>query len=48
VVIGEPSRKYLWILSRTPEMNEPDYRVAVAAAEAQGYDASKLVRTPQR
>jgi apolipoprotein D and lipocalin family protein len=48
VVIGEPSRKYLWILSRTPAMTETDFMAAVVAAEAQGYDASKLVRTPQR
>lgn len=47
VVIGEPSRTYLWILSRMPAMTEADYMAAVAAAEAQGYDASKLVRTPQ-
>jgi apolipoprotein D and lipocalin family protein len=47
VVVGEPARTYLWILSRTPQMTETDYMAAVAAAEAQGYEASKLVRTPQ-
>lgn len=47
VVVGEPSREYLWMLSRTPVMTEADFMAAVAAAEAQGYDASKLVKTPQ-
>jgi len=47
-VVGDPTRKYLWILSRTPQMSETDYMAAVAAAEAQGYEASRLVRTPQR
>ena len=32
VVVGEPSRTYLWILSRTPRMTADDYRAAVEAA----------------
>lgn len=47
VVVGEPSRNYLWILSRTPEMSPADYEAAVAAAVANGYDAARLQRTPQ-
>lgn len=47
-VIGEPSREYLWVLSRTPQMAEADYQAAVAAAVANGYEASRLVRTPQQ
>ena len=47
VVVGEPSRTYLWILSRTATVTEDDYRDAVAAAEANGYDGGKLVRSPQ-
>jgi apolipoprotein D and lipocalin family protein len=45
-VVGEPKREYLWILSRTPEMSEKDYSRATAIAEANGFDVSKLVRTP--
>jgi apolipoprotein D and lipocalin family protein len=48
VVVGEPSRTYLWILSRTPTMSDADYQEAVAAAAANGYDTAKLVRTEQR
>jgi len=47
VVVGEPSREYLWILSRTPLMSEEDYQAAVSVAVANGYDAARLVRTPQ-
>jgi apolipoprotein D and lipocalin family protein len=47
-VVGEPSRKYLWILSRSPQMDESDYRRAVSIVREKGYDPSKLVLTPQR
>lgn len=47
VVVGEPSRTYLWILSRTPAMSADDYDAAVAAAVANGYDAARLVKTKQ-
>jgi apolipoprotein D and lipocalin family protein len=45
--VGEPGRKYLWILSRTPQMNEADYQQAVEQARAAGYDPARLVKTPQ-
>jgi apolipoprotein D and lipocalin family protein len=47
-VVGEPSRKYLWILSRSPQMDESDYRRAVSIVREKGYDPSKLVLTPQQ
>lgn len=46
-VVGEPGRKYLWILSRTPQMNEADYQQAVEQARAAGYDPARLMKTPQ-
>jgi len=46
-LIGEPSRKYLWILSRRPVMGQPEYEGLVARAAALGFDAPRLVRTPQ-
>jgi len=46
-VVGEPGRKYLWILSRTPHMSEADYQQAVEQARAAGYDPQRLVKTPQ-
>ena len=47
-VVGHPSRDYLWILSRTPKMDESLYRDLVRRAEAQGYDERRLRRTKQR
>ena len=45
--VGGPDRKYLWILSRTPEMPEAQYREVVDRL-ARVYDVSGLVRTEQR
>lgn len=46
-LVGEPGRKYLWVLSRTPRMDEETYGRAVARAAAEGFDVSKLMRTEQ-
>lgn len=46
-VVGEPSRGYLWILSRTPELPEMTYQGIVERLKEQGYEPSKLVRTRQ-
>ncbi|EGV35523.1 lipocalin family protein [Neisseria weaveri] len=47
VMIGQPDRKYLWLLSRKPQMDETVYRSYLDQAESQGYDLSKLIRTKQ-
>lgn len=47
-VVGNPERRYLWILSRTPRLPGPLLEQALAAARAQGYDLSQLRYTPQR
>jgi apolipoprotein D and lipocalin family protein len=44
-LIGEPSREYLWILSRTEEMDQDLYDNLVEKAESLGFDTSKLLRT---
>ena len=46
-VVGEPGRDYLWILSRTPQMDEATYDVLLERIARQGYDPGRLVRTPQ-
>jgi len=45
VLVGSPSRKYLWILSRDKEMNRPDYDDLVNKAKGKGFDISKLIKT---
>jgi apolipoprotein D and lipocalin family protein len=47
VVVGHPSREYLWILSRTPAMDETVYRQLLGGLTAQGYDPARLRRTLQ-
>lgn len=46
-VVGHPDRKYLWILSRTAEMEEELYNHIIGRIKQQGYDVSKLIKTPQ-
>ena len=45
-VVGDPSRKYLWVLSRSPEMDAATYESLAATAGRLGFDAARLVRTP--
>ena len=46
-VVGEPDRRYFWILSRTPTLDEGTMRHILDRAEQQGYDLSELIRTRQ-
>ena len=46
-IVGEPGRKYLWILSRTQQMNAEDYAEAIQTIRDAGYDPDRLMRTPQ-
>lgn len=47
-VVGDPERKYLWILSRTPVMPLDVLEKARQAARDQGYDLGGLRYTEQR
>jgi apolipoprotein D and lipocalin family protein len=44
-LVGTPSREYLWVLSRTPQLDEATYERLVATAAAQGFDVARLVRS---
>eukprot|EP00850_Spirogloea_muscicola_P009303 SM000052S17695 [mRNA] locus=s52:159508:160219:- [translate_table: standard] len=44
-LVGQPSRKYLWLLSRTPQLDEATIGRLLSLAEEQGYDVSKVKRT---
>jgi apolipoprotein D and lipocalin family protein len=46
-VIGEGSRKYLWVLSRTPALTEADEAAIRARLLQQDYDLSRLQMHPQ-
>ena len=47
-VVGEPKRRYLWVLSRTPMMDENLYQEILSRLSLKGYDPSRLRRTLQR
>jgi len=46
-VVGAPDRDYLWILARTPQMNETLYREIVARCAAKSFDVTRLAFTDQ-
>ncbi len=46
-VVGEPARKYLWILSRTPAMDEDTFRSILSRLPDKGYDPARLLKPPQ-
>jgi len=41
-LVGSQSADYLWILSRTPKMDESTFKMLTSKAESLGYDLSKL------
>ncbi len=41
-VVGEPTRKYLWILSRTPQLEARDLKKIEERLLSQGYDLQRL------
>lgn len=46
-LVGSKDPKYLWILSRTPELSQDVLDVVLAEAEARGYDISDLIWVDQ-
>jgi apolipoprotein D and lipocalin family protein len=46
-VITREKRDYVWIMARTPTMDEAELRRLIAFAGAQGYDPAKIRRVPQ-
>ena len=45
-LVGGPSDKYLWILSREPQIDDATYQSYLQTAQQYGYDVSKLVKMP--
>lgn len=46
-VVGEPSRNFLWILSRTPTLEPAVYDAILSRIQESGYDPSRLVMMKQ-
>lgn len=46
-LVGSKSSKYLWILSRTPELPENTLQIILDVASGRGYDTDKLIWVEQ-
>jgi apolipoprotein D and lipocalin family protein len=46
-IVGHPNRAYLWILSRTPQMDDALYDELLKMIAAKGYDLTKIRKTLQ-
>ncbi|MCX6255349.1 MAG: lipocalin family protein [Bacteroidia bacterium] len=47
VLVGDPSLKYLWILSREKKMDETTYKMLLQKAIDNGYDVKPIIRVEQ-
>ncbi len=47
-IIGRERRDYVWIMARTPSIDETEYERLVGVIEGLGYDTNALARVPQR
>ncbi len=48
VAVSEPKREYLWVLSRTPQVDPARYQALLARLSAMGLAVERLEKTPQR
>lgn len=46
-VVGEPRRRYLWILARRPVLDEPTFQGICERLRTWHYDPQRLIRTVQ-
>ena len=46
VVVSEPRREYLWILSRTPQLPAATYQPLLEQLAARGFDLSRIAISP--
>ncbi len=47
VLVGDPSLKYLWVLSRTKTMEHADYKKLLDIAKENGFDISRMMLVEQ-
>jgi apolipoprotein D and lipocalin family protein len=46
-VVGTPDRNYLWILSRTPQMDESLFSELIEFVNGKGFNTANLIKTLQ-
>lgn len=47
-IVGTPNRKYLWILSRTPQMDDKLFSQLIESVKSKGFDVNKLIKTSHK
>jgi apolipoprotein D and lipocalin family protein len=47
-IIGRIERDYVWLMARTPQLSDADYRRFLQLIAEEGYDVSKVRKVPQR
>jgi len=47
-VVGTPNRKYLWILSRTPQMDDKLFSQLLESIKSKGFDINNLIKTSHK
>ena len=47
-MIGREARDFVWIMARTPQIPEADYKALLEFLVKNGYDVNKLQKVPQR
>jgi len=47
-VIGVPNRSYVWIMAKSPKMDEAIYNGIIERLKNQKYDVNKILKVPQK
>jgi len=47
-IVGTPSRKFLWLLSKDPSVIASDFTEPLQLMKAQGFDIDKIIENPKR
>jgi apolipoprotein D and lipocalin family protein len=47
-VVGTPNLKYLWILSRTPQMDDKLFSQLIESVKSKGFNVNKLIKTSHK
>lgn len=47
-VVGTPNRKYVWILSRTPQMDDKLFSQLIEYVKSKGFDVGNLIKTSHK
>jgi apolipoprotein D and lipocalin family protein len=47
-VVGTPNRKYLWILNRTPQMDDKLFSQLIESVKSKGFDVNNLIKTSHK